>query len=1251
MISFKKNLSALSFLFLLIFATPGESVEGRQPSAGITSISQLNDSSFTIAASENGPFAEAVKKDLPKANIIYLDGHQAREAVKVGKADAYAAGLAELENAIAEGLTGVKILPGSIGNRNEIAVGISRASKIPDIKKKINEFISELKASGTLHDMYGRWVINKDFNMPEINVPSQAELKIKVGTVGLIMPFSFYAGKELTGFDIELAKRFAAWLGAGLELQDYDFGGVVAAAASGKIDCIMAYLVKTPERAEKIDFSDVLFAEEIALLVRDEETQASDPNKEFDGKRIGVFTGSIHAEIVKEVLPSAELFYFDNNANAVEMLLSGKIDAIVQDDSIVREIEKNNPLLTHIEEYLKTFDNAFIFAKTPESDKIRNEINEFIRSIRSDGTLDKIAEAWLGSDKNLRTLPDYENYPDINGVLKIALDDENAPFSYVQDRRIVGYDVDIIARFCKAMGYRPKISAIDFSAVIPSVMSGKSDIGIGAITITPERAESVNFSDPVYTGGSILLTMKQKSPAGYEYLAGKRIAVLTGSTHPDITLKFVPTAKLVYFDSAPDTFTALRTGKVDAVCAGIPAAKLVMAEDDSIEFFGEQLTHTEGAPIFAKTENGRKLCNEFSEFLKAQWDNGTIKEIDSIWFGSDKSRKIIKDYSKLPAPNGVLKMAADVSIPPCTYVKDNMIVGYDIDCAVRFCEAYGYGLEIVPMNFNGVIPAVQTGKCDFGMGGITRTDEREESVLFSYPNMRSGNSFVVKKSGTKPSISGSISISKFEDLAGKRIAVQTGTTHPGIAQKFAPEAILNYFENQTDVFTALKAGKVDVVCTSDLTARYISTFDDSYAMLGDRLTYSQQAPVFPKTKAGEKLCAQFSEFNKKLWEDGTIQEIDSIWFGKDESKRVVKDYSKFPAPNGVLRMATDLSIVPFAYMKNNQIVGYDVDCAARFCEAYGYGLEVVPMSFGAIIPALQSGKCDFAACIVTYTEERAQQVLYAYPNVRSGVAFYVLKSNSESQSQAALTDDNNETPTFTGELNASFKRTFLREDRYKLFIYGIMNTLIITVLSIIFGTVLGFAVYLSCRGGNLIANLMTRFFVWLIRGMPMVVFLMILYYIVFGKVDIAGIWVAVIAFTCTFGSGVYGMLVSGVKAIDNGQLEAAYALGFTDRKAFFTIILPQAALHFMPSYKGEVVALIKATAIVGYIAVQDLTKMGDIVRSRTYEAFFPLIAVAVIYFILAGILNIIVGIIHNKIRPEKRTESDILRGIEIEKHD
>ena len=267
----------------------------------------------------------------------------------------------------------------------------------------------------------------------------------------MLCPSIFYEGSNLTGFNIELGRRLAAWLGRKIEFRIYDYGGLIAAADTGEIDCIMADLNFTPERAEKIDFSDTLFTEETALMVKDNGTHSEHviPSaiKAFDGKRIAVSTGTVHAETVKELLPSAKLFYFDSNSNA---LTSGKVDAIVNYDSILREMKRENPSLRLIEEYLKTFDNAFIFAKTPESDKLRNEINEFIRTLKSDGTLKNILDIWTGHDDSMKTLPDYMNYPDTNGTLKIAVDNDNPPFNYIKDGKLRGYDVDIIVRFCKS---------------------------------------------------------------------------------------------------------------------------------------------------------------------------------------------------------------------------------------------------------------------------------------------------------------------------------------------------------------------------------------------------------------------------------------------------------------------------------------------------------------------------------------------------------------------------------------------------------------------------------------------------------------------------------------------------------------------------------------------------------------------------------------------------------------------------------
>ena len=131
---------------------------------------------------------------------------------------------------------------------------------------------------------------------------------------------------------------------------------------------------------------------------------------------------------------------------------------------------------------------------------------------------------------------------------------------------------------------------------------------------------------------------------------------------------------------------------------------------------------------------------------------------------------------------------------------------------------------------------------------------------------------------------------------------------------------------------------------------------------------------------------------------------------------------------------------------------------------------------------------------------------------------------------------------------------FIREGRWKLFLAGAVNTLMITLLSMVFGTLLGFLVYLLCRRGNRAANMITGFFVWLIQGMPVVVLLMVLYYIIFGRISISGLWVSVLGFTLVFGAAMYGMLLAGVRAVDTGQTEAAYTLGYSDRKTFFRIM-------------------------------------------------------------------------------------------------
>ncbi len=408
--------------------------------------------------------------------------------------------------------------------------------------------------------------------------------------------------------------------------------------------------------------------------------------------------------------------------------------------------------------------------------------------------------------------------------------------------------------------------------------------------------------------------------------------------------------------------------------------------------------------------------------------------------------------------------------------------------------------------------------------------------------------------------------------------------------------------------------------------------------------------MFQNTEKGKKLCDEYSAFLKTLWDNGTIDALNKKWLGSDESKKTLDDYSNLPAVNGSLKFAVDPSLVPFAYVRDNRLIGYDVEIAVMFCKAKGYSLEIQAMSLSALITSVKTGKSDFS-CSMNITEERSENTIFSTtPTIKSGNVLVVMKSSNSASvpvSDSGSVQSKN-ILSFWDDLVLSFQKTFIRENRWLLFAEGIANSMTITVMSIFFGIILGFSVFMACRNGGIIANLAAKFSVWLIKGTPTVVLLMILYYVIFGHVSISGIAVSIMAFTLTFATSVYRMLTFGTGAVDKGQTEAAYALGFTDMQTFFTIVLPQAALHFMPSFKEEVTMLIKSTSIVGYIAVQDLTKMGDIVRSRTYEAFFPLIAVAVIYFIMAGMLNFLSGIIHRRITPSRRKPEDILRGIKPE---
>lgn len=222
-------------------------------------------------------------------------------------------------------------------------------------------------------------------------------------------------------------------------------------------------------------------------------------------------------------------------------------------------------------------------------------------------------------------------------------------------------------------------------------------------------------------------------------------------------------------------------------------------------------------------------------------------------------------------------------------------------------------------------------------------------------------------------------------------------------------------------------------------------------------------------------------------------------------------------------------------------------------------------------------------------------------------------------------------------MQSKFINNFIAEDRWKYLTDGLAVTLQITLCAVILGIVLGFLVAIvrstHDRTGKLkILNALCNLYLTVIRGTPVVVQLLIIYFVIFGSTTISKVVVAVLAFGINSGAYVAEIFRSGIMSIDNGQFEAGRSLGFNYRQTMIYIVMPQAFKNVLPALGNEFISLLKETSVSGYIALQDLTKGGDIIRSRTYDAFMPLIAVALIYLVMVLIFSKLVSLLERRLR-------------------
>lgn len=223
------------------------------------------------------------------------------------------------------------------------------------------------------------------------------------------------------------------------------------------------------------------------------------------------------------------------------------------------------------------------------------------------------------------------------------------------------------------------------------------------------------------------------------------------------------------------------------------------------------------------------------------------------------------------------------------------------------------------------------------------------------------------------------------------------------------------------------------------------------------------------------------------------------------------------------------------------------------------------------------------------------------------------------------------------KFSQDFYQNSIEDDRWKYIVDGLGNTIKITFFAVLVGILLGFLVAVvrstyEKTGKLKLLDLLCKVYLTVIRGTPVLIQLMIIYFVVFGSVRIDKVLVSVLAFGINSGAYVAEIFRGGIMSIDNGQFEAGRSLGFSYPQTMFYIIMPQAFKNVLPALGNEFIVLLKETSVAGYIAVQDLTKGADIIRSRTYSAFMPLMAAAVIYLVMVMIFTYFVQRLERRLR-------------------
>ena len=949
---------------------------------------------------------------------------------------------------------------------------------------------------------------------------------------------------------------------------------------------------------------------------------------------IGVVSETNSCSEAKSDFPQAKFREYETVSDAYPDLENGTIDAIAFDRPVLEFAQRQRDVFVLLpDDYA---DGHLAIAVPTSKPELLQNVNAFLREYFSSGLYDNMYSRWIKSND-----PEMPNIPvPVNpyGKLVVGTEDTNEPMNFAEsDGSPSGFDVELIYRLAAALNMSVEIKVMPYLDLYTAVEKETVDLAIASMDKYYGENRGILFSEDYINSPAAVMTRKDlykpASRSGVELktpqeLAGSLAAILAGSKYATECKELLPNTKFVLADSRESACALLTSDKIDSILMEEPLARscTLMYPEIHIASVIKREAYSFSMP------QGSPLSRGINRVIAELRDSGELDDLVAKWCSAEPEKQdfdVLLERDDVPRVNGILRYATMPGATPLCFMReDGTMLGLEIEIVRRAAFEFGMEIQIIPARREMLLDLLRSGQIDMAGGMLTPNEGNTENIEFSEAYYEGGAALVAKI----PHDEYVFGITRLNQLAGKRVGVLPFTFAASQLDEKLPDAIPFYASQERDLFYLLGTEKIDAFLISEPRAREYLPNYPQFAQIPEYITRTDYAFLFPVGK--KAVCEAFARQIRAMKKNGMLKALQEKWISPASAQSSLPD-GWADAPNGVLRMGVMIDREPFSFIRNEKLVGYDLETAQRAAASMGYGVEFVRLEPEEFEDALVNGRVDFGASDIRTRSTSSGKLVYSEPHYNGGLIAVVPDKTKAKHVRMALIP---QIKFFLKEQRFSLHRSLWDDNHMRKILGGFKNTLIIAVSAVFLGAILGIPLCMLRQSKRKCVSIPADIVCALIYNIPVLILLMGLYYVVFRRFGLRPMTAAIVIFILRFMASSCRLYMTTLDHIGGVQLDAARALCLHKFTFFRKVILPQAAAYLAKPFREEIIRLVELTTVVGYVSVWDLTKAVDWIRARTYESFFPIAFATLLYFLLSFSLIAVISFLSKKLETSVRKQ-------------